>query len=174
GNWQDNFRLYAEALGHSDEAEKQLQDYQDQVQQLSNLIGSPSALQVSVITQSGDSLGSYTTGSFAGAVLQDVGLARNPAQVQSDRFAIQLSQERLDTIDGDLLFLIHTYHLADSVSQSDFVADPLWSQLAVVQQGGVCEVNGAVWIAGRGILAAQQILRDVEKCWRQVAQNQTE
>ncbi|MEM8810759.1 MAG: iron-siderophore ABC transporter substrate-binding protein [Cyanobacteria bacterium P01_G01_bin.38] len=164
GEWQENFRLYAEALGQTDQADQLIQRYQQRVQQLQAIIGQPQVLDISVLVISSERVGTYTTGSFSGSILQDVGFSRTAAQDVTRRFALQLSREALDRLDGDYIFLIYSTYQSGGVQKKEFVADPIWSQLKAVQQEHICEVAGDVWIAGRSILAANQILTDVESC----------
>jgi len=164
GEWQQNFQLYAEALGKGEQAKKLLADYHRQVADLQAQIGQPEVIEVSVIATSRDRIGAYTTGSFPGSILQDIGFSRNPTQDKLDAYAMQLSRERLEDIDGDFLFLIYSPHLEGSRTLEAFSQDPIWSQLQTVQQNRICEVPNEVWIAGRSLLAAQQMLADVENC----------
>ncbi|MEM1290552.1 MAG: ABC transporter substrate-binding protein, partial [Cyanobacteria bacterium P01_H01_bin.162] len=106
----------------------------------------------------------YSADSFPGSVLKDVGLARNPAQGEGKHYGIRLSREDLTQIDGDVIFLLYNSGSEDSVGRAAFVSDPLWSRLEAVQQGIVCEVSSANWAGGRSILAANQILTDIEAC----------
>ncbi|MEM7061925.1 MAG: iron-siderophore ABC transporter substrate-binding protein [Cyanobacteria bacterium P01_B01_bin.77] len=161
--WKDNFLLYAEALGKAKQAEKQLQGYQQRVQQLQEKIGQPQALKVSVLIVN-DNVRAYTSGSFSGSVLQDVGFSRPFVQDDPEGYALQLSPEALDDIDGDYIFLVYSTYRPGGFQKDDFMTNPIWSQLRAVQQERVCEVNGDVWIAGRNILAANQILTDIEDC----------
>ncbi|MBE9101800.1 iron-siderophore ABC transporter substrate-binding protein [filamentous cyanobacterium LEGE 07170] len=165
GEWQENVRLYAEALGKAEQAEQLLADYQQRVAAFQTSLSEPlQQMEVSVITTWTGGVLAYSADSFSGAVLRDIGFARNPAQGEGRRYGIRLSREDLTQIDGDVLFLLHSATLEASVAKADFVDDPLWSQLNAVEQGLVCEVNTAVWAGGRSILAANQILQDVETC----------
>lgn len=165
GDWQANVQLYAEALGQAEQAEQLLADYQQRVESLQSSLAEPlQQMEVSVIATWRGGVVAYSTNSFSGAVLRDIGFARNPAQGEGRRYGIRLSREDLTQIDGDVLFLLHNVTIEASVAQADFVDDPLWSQLNAVEQGLVCEVNTAVWAGGRSILAANQILQDIETC----------
>ena len=164
GEWQENFQLHAEALGQSEQAERLLQRYQQQVGELQETLGQPQALEISVLSTYSDRIGTYTTGSFPGSVLEDIGFARTRAQNVKWRYVVEFSREAVDKLDGDYVFLIYSPHVPGGVSKADFVTDPIWSQLQAVQQDRVCEVTGEVWAAGRSILAANQILADVEGC----------
>ncbi|MGF1568622.1 MAG: ABC transporter substrate-binding protein [Nodosilinea sp.] len=165
GDWADVFQFYANALGRPEQAEAALQLYQQRVQELQEHIGNPQDIEVSVLIAYGDRIGVYTSGSFSGSVLADIGFARNPAQVSQQRYALQVSREDLNSLDGDLLFLVADAS-ADSATANTttFSQDPIWSQLQAVQQNRLCEVKTEVWTAGRGILAAMAILDDIESC----------
>lgn len=164
GDWPEHFRLYAEALGKPEQAELLLQDYQAQVAQLQQQLGQPEATTVSVISPFEGQPWTYTTGSFPGSVLQDIGLSRNSAQSATRRYALKFSMEALDKLDGDYIFLVYSDYFPGSIKKESFVSDPIWSQLSAVKQENVCEVPNNIWIAGRSILAANQILIDVEQC----------
>ena len=164
GDWIDGFRVYADALGKSHQVERLLGTYQQRVEALQAQVGHPQAITVSILIAHQKRLGTYTTGSFAGSVLNDVGFARNPAQQSQRQYALALSRENLNDLDGDLLFLITDSTQQDLYTQAAFSQDPLWSQLQAVQQNRVCEVEAEVWIVGRGLLAARQILADIEQC----------
>jgi len=164
GDWQKHVRLYAEALGKSERAEQLLQSYQEQVEQVKQQINQPETIEVSVLTSFEDKIGAYTVGSFSGSVLQDLGLARNPSQRATWRYALQLSREAVTKLDGDFIFWVYSSHFPGGLQKQDFITDPIFSQLGAVKQDRVCEVANEVWIAGRSILAAQQILADVKSC----------
>ena len=163
-DWQNNFRLYAEALGQAEQAEQLLVDYQQQVDTLRRSMTSPpESLTLSVLVSTPQDLIAYTPTSFSGAVLQEIGFARPPIQQQDEQFFVRLSREDLDSLDGDMVFLIHNPEW-NSTPRAEFISDPLWSQLDAVQRGAVCEAAGDVWGSGRSILAANQILADVKGC----------
>ncbi|MEL6232693.1 MAG: iron-siderophore ABC transporter substrate-binding protein [Cyanobacteria bacterium J06627_3] len=161
-DWKNNFRIYADALNKREQAEQLITDYEQQLSELqSTLAPSPDSLTASVVLNGRFGFIAHTPKSFSGSVLQEIGFQRNAVQGNEDQFFVRLSREDLDSPEGDILFLIH---YPDTTSKEKFVNDRLWSQLDVVQRDAVCEVKGEVWAAGRSILAAQQILKDVEMC----------
>lgn len=163
-DWKNNFRLFAEAMGRSEQAEQLLADYQQQLADLKTSINaSPETITVSVLVSTPQGLVAHTPTSFSGSILQEIGFSRNPTQSSTEQFFVRLSREDLDSPDGEVIFLIHNPEW-DSESKAEFTADPLWSQLDAAQKGSVCEVAGDVWGSGRSILAAQQILEDVRMC----------
>lgn len=165
GNWQEHFLLHAQALGQSDKAEDLLADYQQRVDTVkSQLAQVPQTTTASVVSHWSGGVLAYTAKSFSGAILQDLGFKRNSIQGKSEKYALQPSKEELAAIDGDIIFLMYDAAFEGSIVKTEFVSDPLWATLNAVEQDMVCEVSGAVWAGGRSILAANQILTDIEDC----------
>ena len=165
GNWKEHFLLHGDALGQSEKAKALLADYQQRVDRIkSQLAQIPQATTASVVTHWSGGVLAYTTNSFSGAILQDLGFKRNPFQEKSKRYALQPSREDLAAIDGDIIFLMYDAAFEGSIAKTEFIRDPLWATLNAVEQDMVCEVSGAVWAGGRSILAANQILTDIEGC----------
>ncbi|NER00262.1 MAG: iron-siderophore ABC transporter substrate-binding protein [Cyanothece sp. SIO2G6] len=167
GAWKENLRLHAEALGQGDRAQQLLADYDQRVAELQNSLPDPDqSTVVSVIAHWSGGIVAYSADSFSGSVLQDLGFTRNPVQGKGQRYGVLLSRENLSEIDGDIIFLLHNSTAQDSVAKSAFINDPIWSQLDAVKRGSVCEVDSVTWAGGRSILAATQILTDIETCLR--------
>ena len=163
-DWKNNFRLFAGALGEADQAEALLADYQQRLTDLKTSVApAPETLTVSVLVTAPDGLVAHTLTSFSGSILQEVGFARNAAQAVDEQFFIRLSREDLAGADGDVVFLIHQPDW-NSTPKEDFMRDPLWSKLGAVEREAVCEVAGEVWGSGRSLLAAHQVLTDIETC----------
>ena len=164
-DWKNNFRIYADALNQTEQAERLITEYEQQLADLqSALVPSPDDLTASVVLNGRFGFIAHTPTSFSGSVLQEIGFQRNAVQDDKDQFFVRLSREDLDSPEGDILFLIH---YPNTTSKAEFVSHRLWSQLDVVQRDAVCEVKGEVWAAGRSVLAAQQVLKDVEMCVEQ-------
>lgn len=165
GDWKENFQLYADALGRSQQAKALLQNYQQRAATLKQQIqqqSSPTPV-VSVVATGSKQIGAYTRQSFSGSVLQDLGLVRPPAQEKPKRWAIQVSREDFASLDGDIIFLIEAGGIPDNLSLQNFKTDPIFSQLNAVKRGRVYPVKAEVWTAGRSILAANEILNDVSQ-----------
>ena len=161
-DWKNNFRIYADALNRTEQAEQLLANYEQQLADLQTaLVPSPDGLTASVVLNGRFGFIAHTPTSFSGAILQEIGFKRNLVQGDDQQFFVRLSREDLDSPEGDILFLIH---YPNTTSKAEFVSHRLWSQLDVVQRDAVCEVKGEVWAAGRSILAAQQVLEDVKMC----------
>lgn len=172
GEWQENFQLYAAALGRSQQAKTLLAQYQQRAQTLKQQIQAQYQTPpvASVVATGNNQVGAYTRRSFSGSVLADVGLPRPPAQEQPERWAIQVSREDLSSLDGDVIFLIASPGTPDTENLQRFKTEPIFSQLNAVKQNRVYPVKAEVWTAGRSILAANEILNDVS---RQLLPSQT-
>ena len=165
-DWKNNFRIYADALNRTEQAEQLITEYEQQLADLqASLVPSPDDLTASVVLNGRFGFIAHTPTSFSGSVLKEIGFQRNAVQGNEDQFFVRLSHEDLDSPEGDILFLIH---YPDTTSKAEFFSHRLWLQLNVVQRNAVCEVKGEVWAAGRSILAAQQILEDVQTCLEEV------
>lgn len=163
GEWQENFTLFAQALNQESQGKQLLQNYKSQVAALSAEHQNASKLVVSVVATAQGKVGVYSVNSFAGSILEDVGVSRPEAQQKPKRHAALISREDLDSLDGDILFLIRDQRSDTSLDRQAFMSDPLWSKLKAVQRNHVFEVNNQIWSAGRNILAAKEILKDVDK-----------
>lgn len=163
GDWQENFVLYANALNKKAEAEKALADYNQTVSQLKAQLKNPSQTVVSIVATTQGKVGVYSAQSFAGSILADLGVARPDVQKREKKHVALISREDLDSLDGDIIFLIRDQRSDSSLDRQAFVSDPLWSQLKAVRNNHVYEVNNQVWTVGRNILAAQAVLEDVGK-----------
>ncbi|MEM6449193.1 MAG: ABC transporter substrate-binding protein, partial [Cyanobacteria bacterium P01_D01_bin.105] len=167
-DWQNNFRLFAQALGKAEQAEQKLAEYQQQLQALKESFNDlPDTTSVSILSATSNGLIAPSLSSFSGSILEDLELLRNGTQGIKESSFVRLSKEDLAGADGDVLFLIYNPTWADT-PKDKFVADLIWSQLNAVKQGAVCEVAGDVWSSGRSVLAAQRVLQDVENCFKKV------
>lgn len=161
GDWKQNFLLYTDALNKQSEAKQALEKYEQKVSQLKAQLPNANQTVVSIVATNQGKVGVYSANSFAGSILKDIGVARPEVQTKIKRHADMISREDLDSLDGDIIFLIHDPNSDSSLDHQAFINDPLWSSLKAVQSNTVFEVNSQVWAAGRNILAAQQVLDDV-------------
>ncbi|PIG94708.1 iron-siderophore ABC transporter substrate-binding protein [Gloeocapsopsis sp. IPPAS B-1203] len=172
-DWKKVFFKEAEALGRVDQAQQLMADYETRLAQFKaemNIDETPSGenrsnqIKVSVVRIYPEAIAIYFKDSFCGSILEDAGLSRPPAQDREWDGQQQLSKERIRDLDADVMFL-WTYGYNAEIAQQvnttleKLKADPLWSQLKVVQQGKVYEVP-SYWI-GDSILAANAVLDDL-------------
>ncbi|MGY1681949.1 ABC transporter substrate-binding protein [Geodermatophilus sp. SYSU D01176] len=160
--WEDNLRLAGEALGRSDEADQLLADYAERATEVGALYGDPAATEVSMVRfLDGSAVRLYGEGSFIGDVLGDVGFARPEIQRTAETF-VEVSPERIDQADGDLLFHA-SYGDEGRTAAGQITAGGLWQGLPVVQQGRAFEVSDDRWFLAIGPLGAGLVLDDLER-----------
>ncbi len=155
--WKEKLLLTAEAVGKPEKGESLLEAYQQRSQDLASRLENPQDIEVSVVRVSPNGLRLYQNDTFVGGILNDVGLSRPPSQ-DKDNLWINISRERLDAADGDVIFVWSLGKDAETAYKR-LQDDPLWSKLEAVQAGKVYQVPG-YWI-GRGPIAANKVLDDL-------------
>ncbi|WP_422376959.1 ABC transporter substrate-binding protein [Roseibium sp.] len=166
GDWKINFRLYAEALGKTEEADAAIADYDAAVAGLRGKLGDKLNEEVSVIRFVPGQIRIYQLDSFSGVLLKDIGFNR-PANQNVEEFAIRTGKESIPNMDGDRIFYF-TYDSGDGKGTSleeDVLADPLWQSLSAVEAGKVHQVSDAIWNTAGGILAAKLMIKDLGKIY---------
>lgn len=166
GDWKVNFRLYAEALGLTGDAEEVIADYDARVDGLSGSLGAALDEEVSVIRFLAGQIRIYQLDSFSGVVLQDLGFDR-PENQDVEDFAIRTGKESIPDMDGDRIFYF-TYESGNgegAAMRAEVLEDPLWQSLSAVQAGRVHEVNDGTWNTAGGVLAAQEMLDDIAEIY---------
>ncbi|WP_316432323.1 iron-siderophore ABC transporter substrate-binding protein [Leptolyngbya sp. NK1-12] len=172
-DWKNVFFQQAEALGRVDQAQQLMTDYETRLVQFKSEMGLDKTLsaekrlnqiKVSVVRIYPEAIAIYFKDSFCGSILEDAGLSRPPAQDREWNGQQRLSKERIRDLDADVMFLWTYGYNAETAQQVNTTleklkADPLWSQLKVVQEGKVYEVP-SYWI-GDSILAANAVLDDL-------------
>lgn len=163
--WQDNLRLYGQALNRGSEAEKLLADWDARVAQLRQQFADQN-IQVSLVRFLSGNARIYLKDSFPGQIIQEVGLQRPPSQSEAG-FAQEVSFEQIPQMNGDVLFYFTDVSYDGGQSAGDiaqsWLAHPLWQQLNAVQQGKAHPVSDVVWTTAGGIQAAHLLLDDLEK-----------
>lgn len=160
--WKSTLQRAGEALSRSQQAQQQLEKYQDRVEKLRRVMGDHlDQTEVSLARFNNRSvMGFRDRSSFPGSVLEDVGLPRPPAQrkTNSDSTFKSVSLERLDLLDGDVIFVL----LGNDAKEpfAEFRKDPLWQKLEAVQNNRVFTVDFNYW-SGGNVLAANAILDDL-------------
>jgi len=166
GDWKINFRLYAEALGRTDEGKAVIAEYDAAVANLRDALGDATEEEVSVIRFLPGQIRIYQLDSFSGVLLKDVGFDR-PANQNVEEFAIRTGKESIPDMDGDRIFHF-TWDTGDGQGDAlaeEVLADPLWQSLSAVQAGKVHAVSDAIWNTAGGILAARLMLEDIARIY---------
>jgi ABC-type Fe3+-hydroxamate transport system substrate-binding protein len=144
-----------------------LNTYSSRTAELRERIGEETTRQLQVsffrVTGDGSALRVAGVNSFAGSVLADVGFDRPPAQKNSADEELEISLERLDLADGDVLFVGARQDNPDSVRVVEQLkTNPLWLTLSAVKAQRVFDVDSNRWLEG-SILNATFILADLER-----------
>jgi iron complex transport system substrate-binding protein len=165
GDWQINFKLYADALGLAEEGEQVLNDYFARIEDLRTKLGDRLSTEVSIVRFMAGDTRIYWKDSFSGVILSQIGLARPKSQDIDDFAARGVTKERIKEMDGDILFYF-TYETGDgkaSAVEKNWIEDPLWQTLDAVKSGNVHKVSDAIWNTAGGVLAANLMIDDLYK-----------
>ena len=160
--WKTALQRADEILSRSQQAQQQLENYQERIEKLQTAMGEQlDKTEVSVVRFYADGhLEFRDSSSFPGSVLKNVGLPRPAVQYEtnSDETYQSVSSERLDLLDGDVIFVALDAGANERFSK--FQQDPLWQKLKAVQNERVFIVDSGYWIFGN-VLAANAILDDL-------------
>lgn len=159
--FRETLRQVARATGTEDRAEAAIAEYEGVLSDARERLGPDRlATQVSVVRCFGDSCRYLPGGSsFSGQILDELGVARPEVQASDaeGRAFVEVSPERVDLLDGDVIVLFGTDAEA---SIAALRANPLWERLGAVQAGAVYEVSPDPWFIGN-VLAAQVVVEEL-------------
>ena len=168
-DWKDHFTRVAEALDKTKEAQKVITDYNSRLQNFRDVMGDRlPKIRLSVIGFEKEIcwLFNQQKNSFLYGILSEVGLIHTTSLNQDipmlDNYLI--SWERIDEIDGDVIFVTNFAFRKEEETQKNLKrlqSVPLWFKLKAVQNNKVYRV-GVYWI-GNGPLAADRVLDDLFK-----------
>ncbi|MGO4887342.1 ABC transporter substrate-binding protein [Anaerobacillus sp. MEB173] len=165
GNWKINFELYAETLNKQDKGQEVLDSYSDRIASIKEKAGDKLDLKISMIRFMGGDVRIYQKDTFSGVILEEIGFAR-PESQDVDEFAIKgATKEMIPQMDGDILFYF-TYETGDgegSKVEEEWLNDPLFQKLPVVESGNAHKVDDAIWNTAGGVIAANLMIDDLEK-----------
>jgi len=169
--WRSQFSFVTEVLGRQKAAQQAWDRYYQRIDELKLALGVGTASPkenryqnktFSFVYYYFDRLGSDAKNSFAGSILSDVGLQRPPSQdVIVPYGIIEYSEEKLEEIDGDFLFLA-AFSKADEDRLQRLLRKPLFNRLKAVQQNHVYFVDKYTWV-GWNLFAADAVINDLFK-----------
>jgi iron complex transport system substrate-binding protein len=169
--WRHYFDFMAKALGKEDVAQKVWNQYYQRVKSLKEVLGVGAASpqenrykdkKIFFIYFCCGGFGTQTKNSFAGSILDDIGLQRPDSQNSITTFGeARLSEEKIEEADGDFLF-VAAYFDSDQSRLNRLQQSPLWQKLRAVQQNHVYVVDADVWRGGN-LIAANLVLDDIYK-----------
>lgn len=155
--WKDNLEVYAEALGRQEALALRWGEYRSKLKTVRSAADTSQELSVIRFVPGQNRV--MQKGNFVGTVLEDIGFAR-PESQRSDEFMLTVSQEELDLMDGDVIFL-SVYGDASDTALDAFTGSPLWQSLNAVQAGQVYRVSDDHWFLGIGLIGANRIMDDL-------------
>lgn len=172
GLWQEVAGLVAEATNHQAAYAEQTAVYEERLAVLQTELAQ-SAQVASIVRILPNAIRLYTVDSFAGEILASAGLERPPSQAYTNAEMLaefgqttfyNISKERVEMADGDVIFLWTSSGSAELVARADerlaeLRDDQLWGALDGVKNGRVYEVGG-YWI-GSSFIAAHYIIDDI-------------
>lgn len=169
GQWQDNFALYAKAANLEAKGEEVLANYEAKVEETKQALGDITEQSVSVVRFLPGTARIYYTDSFSGVILNELGFKRVAEQealfTPENQLAIEVGKELIPQMDGDILFYFTYLPTGDdsaSATEAEWTADPLWTNLNAVKNGQAYSVGDAIWNTAGGVLAAQQMLEEIQ------------
>lgn len=164
GEWQNNFKLYAQAVNKEAEGEKLLAAYDQRIQDFKEKAGNKLDETVSVVRFMAGKTRVYHTNTFSGVIFDQIGIARNEMTKNAkDDFVDEITKERLPEVEADRLFYF-TYETGDggaNQTEQEWVNDPLWKNLNVVKNGQAHKVDDAIWNTAGGIMAANLMIDEL-------------
>ncbi|WP_243290381.1 iron-siderophore ABC transporter substrate-binding protein [Bacillus sp. FJAT-47783] len=174
GEWQDNFKLYAQALNLEEKGEEVLANYNAHIEEVKAALGDKLDQEVSVVRFMAGKTRIYYTDSFSGVIFNELGFKRSEKQGELfkednklGKLAVEVGKEQIPEMDGDILFYFTYAPPGDKEAvktEEEWTKDPLWKNLEAVKNGNVHKVDDAIWNTAGGVLAANLMLDDlVEK-----------
>lgn len=167
-DWKGDFRYIAAVLGLDEEADRLLDDYENDAAQLRDRLAPVIAGDTVASPQVAfDHTQVYVdrADAFSSQVLTELGFILAPFVTNATDVPLAVSFERLPEIDADILFWQVRQRDEDGtrdVAGLDAVKNsPLWNQIPAVAAGTVFEVDNRPWYFPT-ILAARRMLDDVE------------
>jgi len=164
GDWQENFKLYSQAINKEDVGKEKLDAYNNRIEGLKETFGDKTNQEVSIVRFMAGDVRIYHKDSFSGVILEQLGFARPPEQDIADFAEKGVTKERIPAMDGDIMFYF-TYEPGDNEAtklEEEWVNDPLFQNLEVAKAGKVFKVSDVIWNTAGGYMAANLMLDDLE------------
>ncbi|AJQ97550.1 Fe(3+) dicitrate ABC transporter substrate-binding protein [Gynuella sunshinyii] len=148
--------IIAKVVGKEPEMQARLQQHRQTMQDYARQLPAGAQVQFGVARE--DALFLHTSYSYAGGVIQALGMTTPDPGLNDHSAYRQVSLEQLVALNPEYL-MIGPY--ATNSLDVQWHSEPLWQLLTAVQQHHVYHVNGNTWSRCRGILAAEAIARDM-------------
>ncbi|MFC5171412.1 iron-siderophore ABC transporter substrate-binding protein [Streptomyces mutomycini] len=163
-DWKKALQLTGTTLGKPNEAEKFLAGYEKEAAALKADLGSRAGADVSVARYSAKGTAVMQQGVFISDVLKDLGFGRPGIQnEQGEGHSTPLSDENLEEIDGDWLFIGSLDAGTDADLLARLAEKPAYGQLGAVRDKHATVIDGTKWTSLGGAQAAVSVLDDIRK-----------
>ncbi|SFP51057.1 iron complex transport system substrate-binding protein [Amycolatopsis arida] len=162
--WKDNIRLLGRALGKEELAERRIGEYEARAERVGDNIraklGRDATVSLVRFVEGEPTVRLYSSASYPGIVMADVGLQRPEGQPDSqDKISVNLSQENITQLDADHIF-VSTYsdpRTDEGDPRAQFESNPLWQTL----DGEVSNVDDTRWFTSVSLQGAYAMLDDL-------------
>lgn len=165
GDWKENFQLYSKAINKEEKGKEVLATYDARIAEFKEKAGDKLNQEVSMVRFMGGDVRIYQKDTFSGVILEQIGFSR-PESQNVNEFALKgVTKEMIPQMEGDILFYF-TYETGDgeaSKLEEEWLNDPLFQKLQVVQKGNIHKVDDAVWNTAGGVIAANLMIDDLEE-----------
>jgi iron complex transport system substrate-binding protein len=164
--WEEYLSFIGQAIGKKAEAQNILARYHKRIADLRTELGEKYADKTISVAHISHEFGmeAYASNSFPGSILSALKLQRPETQgviIQDDGRIESISTERLDLIDGDILFAIN-FSEDDKEMLENFLKKPLWNKLQAVLKDQIYPVDGWTWVISNP-LSANAVIDDLYK-----------
>jgi iron complex transport system substrate-binding protein len=159
--WKENYLLNAAALDKTAEAKANLAAYEQKAKALGEKLGADKPIVSMVRYLPNGVIRLYANASFIGTILKDVGVPR-PKNQDIEDLAAEISAENINQADADVIFT-GVYGDAKATDKAKAQGNPLWGSLKAVKAGHAYDVPDETWYLGLGVVAANEILADLDK-----------
>ncbi|WP_343901802.1 iron-siderophore ABC transporter substrate-binding protein [Arthrobacter rhombi] len=140
---EDQVHMVSTALGVPDKGDALLQDVDDAYAKVAAAHPQWKGKTVTAATKTSEGWGAYVAGGGRVETLERYGFKQNPAiaklPVNSGGFSVDISSEKLDVMDADLIVAFPIFLDATAITK-----DPQWKKLATVQAGHSVVIDGDV------------------------------
>ncbi|MFC4619245.1 ABC transporter substrate-binding protein [Camelliibacillus cellulosilyticus] len=164
GDWKENFKLYAKTLNKEKKGQEVLTAFDDRIKSIREKLGDKINTKVSLVRFMPGDIRIYHKDTFAGVILDEIGLKRPKDQDKNDFAAQHVTKEMIPNMDGDVLFYF-VYDTGDGKAtdaEKEYTSSPLWKNLNAVKSGKAFKVDDVIWNTAGGVIAANKMLDQLE------------
>jgi len=161
-NWKENVVFLGEALGKKETAEGLIADYEARAKAVGEEImaANPEMTYSLVRFAGGDTARLYSSSSFIGHIMTDMGIPRPEGQPDTtEKVFVPLSTEQILTADAGLI-MVSTYAPEGAegdparAQEESYQSNPLWEQL----QGDILNVDDTTFLTSVSVQGANEVI----------------